>query len=70
VEADVIASLKRTYPGIDWPQQIAYAAERVDTHSLRRAQEMREAGAMVADLGLDPSLCEAIAAVEEQKAKR
>jgi 3-hydroxyisobutyrate dehydrogenase-like beta-hydroxyacid dehydrogenase len=70
VEADVIASLKRTYPGIDWPQQIAYAAERVATHGLRRAQEMREAGAMVADLGLDPSLCEAIAAVEEQGAKR
>lgn len=70
VEADVVASLKATYPGIDWPQQIAYAAERVASHGLRRAQEMREAGAMVADLGLDPALCEAIAAIEEQGAKR
>jgi 3-hydroxyisobutyrate dehydrogenase-like beta-hydroxyacid dehydrogenase len=70
VEADVVASLQATYPGIDWRQQIAYAAERVATHGLRRAQEMREAGAMVADLGLDPVLCEAIAAVEEQGAKR
>jgi hypothetical protein len=69
VEADVVASLKATYPGVDWPQQIAYAAERVATHGLRRAQEMREAGAMLADLGLDPALCEAIAAVEEQGAK-
>jgi 3-hydroxyisobutyrate dehydrogenase-like beta-hydroxyacid dehydrogenase len=70
VEADVIASLQRTYPGIDWPQQIAYAAERVGKHGLRRAQEMREAGAMVADLGLDPVLCEAIAAVQEKGAKK
>jgi 3-hydroxyisobutyrate dehydrogenase-like beta-hydroxyacid dehydrogenase len=70
VEADVVASLKTTYPGIDWPQQIEYAAERVATHGIRRAQEMREAGAMVADLGLDPVLCEAIAAIEEQGAKK
>jgi 3-hydroxyisobutyrate dehydrogenase-like beta-hydroxyacid dehydrogenase len=69
VEADVVASLKATYPAVDWPQQIAYAAERVAKHGLRRAQEMREAGAMLADLGLDPVLCEAIAAVEEQGAK-
>jgi 3-hydroxyisobutyrate dehydrogenase-like beta-hydroxyacid dehydrogenase len=69
VEADVVASLKATYPGIDWPQQIAYAAERVGKHGLRRAQEMRQAGAMVADLELDPVLCEAIAAVQEKGAK-
>jgi 3-hydroxyisobutyrate dehydrogenase-like beta-hydroxyacid dehydrogenase len=70
VEADVVASLKATYPGIDWPQQIDYAAERVATHGIRRAQEMREAAAMLADLGLDPVLCEAIAAVQEQGAKK
>jgi 3-hydroxyisobutyrate dehydrogenase-like beta-hydroxyacid dehydrogenase len=70
VEADVVASLKATYPGIDWPQQIDYAAERVATHGIRRAQEMREAAAMVAELGLDPALCEGIAAVEEQGAKK
>jgi 3-hydroxyisobutyrate dehydrogenase-like beta-hydroxyacid dehydrogenase len=70
VEADVIASLKRTYPGIDWPHQVEYAAERVATHGVRRAQEMREAGAMVADLGLDPVLCEAIAAIQDRGAKK
>jgi 3-hydroxyisobutyrate dehydrogenase-like beta-hydroxyacid dehydrogenase len=69
VEADVIASLKATYPGIDWPQQVEYAAERVGKHGLRRAHEMREAAAMVGDLGLDPALCEAIAAVQEKGAK-
>jgi 3-hydroxyisobutyrate dehydrogenase-like beta-hydroxyacid dehydrogenase len=70
VEADVIASLKRTYPGIDWPQQMEYAAERVGKHGLRRAHEMREAGEMLADLGLDPVLARAIADVQEKGAKR
>jgi 3-hydroxyisobutyrate dehydrogenase-like beta-hydroxyacid dehydrogenase len=70
VEADVLASLKATYPGIDWPQQIDYAAERVATHGIRRSEEMREAAAMVADLGLDPALCAGIATVQEQGAKK
>jgi 3-hydroxyisobutyrate dehydrogenase-like beta-hydroxyacid dehydrogenase len=70
VEGDVIASLKATYPGIDWQQQVAYAAERVGRHGLRRAQEMREAGEMLADLGLDPVLARAIADVQEKGAKR
>jgi Domain of unknown function (DUF1932) len=48
---------------------VEYAAERVGKHGLRRAQEMREAAAMVADLGLDPALCEGIAAVQEKGAK-
>jgi 3-hydroxyisobutyrate dehydrogenase-like beta-hydroxyacid dehydrogenase len=69
VEADVIASLEATYPGIDWTSQVEYAAERVGKHGLRRSQEMREAAAMVADLGLDPALCEGIAAVQEKGAK-
>ncbi|MBO0766760.1 MAG: DUF1932 domain-containing protein, partial [Hyphomicrobiaceae bacterium] len=70
VESDVIASLKATYPGIDWPRQVEYAAERVGKHGLRRAQEMREAAQMVADLGLDPVLARAIADVQERGAKR
>jgi len=68
VEADVIASLEATYPGIDWASQVEYAAERVGKHGLRRSQEMREAAAMVADLGLDPALCEGIATVQEKGA--
>jgi 3-hydroxyisobutyrate dehydrogenase-like beta-hydroxyacid dehydrogenase len=70
VEADVIASLQRTYPGIDWPQQVEYAAERVGKHGIRRAQEMREASEMLADLGLDPVLARAIADVQEKGAKK
>lgn len=70
VEEDVIASLKATYPGIDWPQQVEYAAERVATHGIRRAQEMREAAEMLADLGLSPVLARAIADIQEQGAKK
>jgi 3-hydroxyisobutyrate dehydrogenase-like beta-hydroxyacid dehydrogenase len=70
VEADVIASLRETYPGIDWQKTVAHAGERVARHGIRRAEEMREAGAMLDDLGLDPGLCLAIAAVQERGAKR
>jgi hypothetical protein len=70
VEAEVLASLQATYPGIDWRKQVAHAAERVSRHGIRRAEEMREAGAMLADMGLDPGLCLAIAAVQERGAKR
>jgi len=70
VEAEVLASLQATYPGIDWKKQVAHAAERVARHGLRRAEEMREAGVMLDDLGLDPELCRAIAAVQERGAKR
>jgi 3-hydroxyisobutyrate dehydrogenase-like beta-hydroxyacid dehydrogenase len=70
VEAEVLASLQATYPGIDWRKQAARAGERVARHGTRRAEEMREAGAMLADLGLDPGLCRAIAAVQEEGAKR
>ena len=59
VEAEVLASLQATYPGIDWKKQVARAGERVARHGIRRAEEMREAGAMLQELGLDPGLCRA-----------
>ena len=67
---EVLASLEATHPGIDWKSQVAHSGERVARHGLRRAEEMREAGAMLQDLGLDPGLCRAIAAVQERGAKR
>lgn len=70
VEADVVASLQRTYPGIDWTKLAGHCAERVAQHGRRRAQEMREAGEMMSDLGLDPALCLAVAGVQDRGAKR
>ena len=54
VEDSVLASLKETFPGIDWEKQGAYFFQRVIQHGRRRAEEMREAAATVREIGLDP----------------
>ncbi len=56
VEQPVLASLAETFPGIDWPKQATYFWSRVAKHGRRRAEEMREAAAMVEDDGLAPSM--------------
>jgi len=54
VEAQVLASLAETFPGIDWEQQGAYFFQRVILHGRRRAEEMREAAETVREVGLAP----------------
>jgi 3-hydroxyisobutyrate dehydrogenase-like beta-hydroxyacid dehydrogenase len=53
VEERVIASLRETFPGIDWDKQAAYFFQRVIEHGRRRAEEMREAAITVREAGLD-----------------
>jgi 3-hydroxyisobutyrate dehydrogenase-like beta-hydroxyacid dehydrogenase len=69
VEKEVFGSLAETFPSIDWPALAENMAERVARHGLRRAAEMREAADMVADLGIDPSLCRAVADAQQRGAK-
>ncbi|QCI65282.1 NAD(P)-dependent oxidoreductase [Phreatobacter stygius] len=69
VEAEVFGSLTETFPSIDWPALAASMAERVARHGVRRAAEMREAAEMVADLGIDPALCRAVADAQERGAR-
>ena len=69
VEREVFDSLHDTFPSIDWPALAVAMAERVRTHGIRRAAEMREAAQMLGDLGWDPSLCAAIAHRHEHFAK-
>ena len=52
VEDEVLGSLARSYPGIDWPKQAAYNFERAMVHGARRAAEMEEVAKTLADLGL------------------
>ena len=52
----VLESLDDTYPGFDWKARSAYMLERVTTHGLRRAAEMREVALTVDLLGLDPAM--------------
>ena len=54
VEDAVLASLKETFPGIDWEKQGAYFFQRVIEHGRRRAEEVREVAETVRDIGLEP----------------
>ena len=54
VENQVLASLKETFPGVDWEQQGAYFFQRAIRHGRRRAEEMHEVVATVRDVGLKP----------------
>jgi 3-hydroxyisobutyrate dehydrogenase-like beta-hydroxyacid dehydrogenase len=54
VEDALVASLKETFPGVDWEQQATYFFQRVIEHGRRRAEEMREAAQTVREAGLEP----------------
>lgn len=61
VEREVYGSLAETFPSIDWPALADNMAERVATHGIRRAAEMREAADMLREMGLEPGLAIAVA---------
>jgi len=54
VEDAVLASLKETFPGIDWEKQGTYFFQRVIEHGRRRSEEVREVAETVRDTGLEP----------------
>ena len=54
VESAVLASLRETFPAIDWEKQGAYFFQRVIEHGRRRSEEMCEAAVCVRDAGLTP----------------
>ena len=55
----VLDSLDDTFPTFDWRQRSAYMLERVMTHGVRRAAEMREVAMTVDLLGLDSAMSRA-----------
>jgi 3-hydroxyisobutyrate dehydrogenase-like beta-hydroxyacid dehydrogenase len=61
IEERILSSVQKTLPGIDWRELAAYNLERTYAHGQRRAAEMRESAATVAELGLDPFVTEGIA---------
>ncbi len=65
----VLASLKASYPGMDWENVAKVMLSRVQQHGIRRAAEMREASRMIEELGLDGSLAGAIADRHESFAR-
>ncbi len=57
----VLASLEKTYPGFNWKERAGYMLERVMTHGIRRAAEMREVACTVDQLGLGGGMARATA---------
>ena len=55
----VLDSLEATYPGFGWRKRSAYMLERVMTHGVRRAAEMREVALTVDLLRLDGAMSRA-----------
>ena len=68
VEDEVYTSLGVTFPSIDFRELAVAMAKRVHQHGVRRAAEMREAGMMLDDLGLDGSLSRAVADAQQRGA--
>jgi 3-hydroxyisobutyrate dehydrogenase-like beta-hydroxyacid dehydrogenase len=65
VESRVLASLKETFPGLDWEKLSGYMIERVVSHGTRRAAEMREVAATLEGIGLEPIMSAASAARQQ-----
>jgi 3-hydroxyisobutyrate dehydrogenase-like beta-hydroxyacid dehydrogenase len=65
VEARVLASLQESFPGIDWEKLAGYMIERVVSHGMRRASEMREVAATLEGIGLEPLMAAASAARQQ-----
>lgn len=49
--ARILASLHKSYPGLNLPEFAAYQFDRVVTHGRRRAEEVREVAQTLRDLG-------------------
>ena len=56
VEDQVVASLAKSYPGIDWHKATEYNLERMASHGIRRAHEMEEVADTLRELGVDPHI--------------
>ncbi|MGL4638104.1 MAG: NAD(P)-binding domain-containing protein [Beijerinckiaceae bacterium] len=65
----VFGSLAETFPSIDWYALSENMRERVATHGLRRAAEMREAGEMLAAIGMNPELALAVANTQQRNVR-
>ena len=65
VEGRVLASLKETFPSLDWEKLSGYMIERVVSHGRRRAAEMREVAETLRSIGIEPLMATATAARQQ-----
>ena len=65
----VFASLKETWPGVDWKKLADYTSGRVVLHGERRAREMDEVAETLQSIGIDPIMAEATARRQDWSAE-
>jgi 3-hydroxyisobutyrate dehydrogenase-like beta-hydroxyacid dehydrogenase len=65
----VFASLKETWPGVDWKKLADYTSGRVVVHGERRAREMEEVAETLKAIGIDPIMAEATARRQDWSAQ-
>ena len=66
VEDTVFETLERTHPEFGWTERAAAMLARVSKHGVRRAAEMREAAAMVEQLGIPGRMARATTTWQQQ----
>ncbi|SHH29792.1 NAD(P)-dependent oxidoreductase [Marivita hallyeonensis] len=68
VEDEVLTSLGKSYPAMDWPKRATYNFERMLVHGTRRAAEMEEVSKTLRDLGLFADVTEGTIAWQRRMA--
>lgn len=61
----VASSLKNNYPTLDFNKLSEYNIERMASHGIRRAAEMREVAETLRELGVDPLMT--VGTIERQQ---
>ena len=65
---EILASLSKSFPGLEWSKFPNYQFERTTRHGRRRAAEMRESGATLDALGLNGGIARETAAIQDAMA--
>jgi 3-hydroxyisobutyrate dehydrogenase-like beta-hydroxyacid dehydrogenase len=66
VEEQIVASLSKSFPTLDWKKITAYNLERMANHGTRRAAEMEEVADTLRELGIEPHMATATVARQRQ----
>ena len=59
VTPQILASLSKSFPTLDWDKIVAYNLERMANHGTRRAAEMEEVADTLRELGIEPHMANA-----------
>jgi 3-hydroxyisobutyrate dehydrogenase-like beta-hydroxyacid dehydrogenase len=69
VTPQILASLGKSFPTLDWNKIVAYNLERMANHGIRRAAEMEEVADTLRELGIDPHMANATVQRQRQMGK-